>query len=323
MWVVKKAKLSENRSRFTKAKLPKAPTVPTVDDNRRDIFDDKAQSPRWQQIHQIADSKVNEISDHVVKAAKETQKLVNQSDLVDIMAAGDNPGDLVDWEFYRSQLDSALYVLRQIVIESASKMKIHLPPEFRGFKFDPAGARISEYGEQIFADWTERTRLAFLDTVRTASTRQDNLGLKRAAGAAIATIGLTKRLSLAVINLQNKIATTQVKKQNEEQALQAALEYANKLVIFRALRFGRHESIRAANHGYMELVEQGIDDGAIPKSRAKKTWIVTPDDRLCPWCAPMADVTIPVGDLFSTGYGMIEEPPMHVLCRCSVDIVFS
>lgn len=51
---------------------------------------------------------------------------------------------------------------------------------------------------------------------------------------------------------------------------------------------------------------------------AKKRWTVTADDRLCPICAPMQGIEVPLDAAFPGG---VQGPPRHPQCRCALVLV--
>ncbi len=84
----------------------------------------------------------------------------------------------------------------------------------------------------------------------------------------------------------------------------------------RADLIARHESMLAANEGqrlgWKQAEEQGLLD-----SSAKRVWITTPDERLCPICKPLEDKTATLDGEYPGGYS---GPPAHVQCRCTEGI---
>lgn len=86
----------------------------------------------------------------------------------------------------------------------------------------------------------------------------------------------------------------------------------------RAETIARTESIAASNIGQIGTWKDLQAAGLLPPD-ARKRWVVTHDDRLCPICRPMAGQTVPIAALFdSTTAGSILAPPLHPNCRCAV-----
>lgn len=85
----------------------------------------------------------------------------------------------------------------------------------------------------------------------------------------------------------------------------------------RAETIARTETMRASNQGQLEAWNQATEAGLLT-GREQKEWIVTPDDRLCPICEPMDGVNVPLDADFDVDGDMIDGPPAHPNCRCTV-----
>lgn len=94
----------------------------------------------------------------------------------------------------------------------------------------------------------------------------------------------------------------------------------------RAQRIARTETLRAGNAGALEAYKQsGVVIG--------KQWFTAMDEMVCEWCAPMngrvkalnnnffhqgESFTGKDGGIIRLDYSNIEEPPLHVNCRCTL-----
>lgn len=126
-------------------------------------------------------------------------------------------------------------------------------------------------------------------------------------------IGLTERQALAVIRRrfqQTKRGVPAVK------AAKDAERYAARLLTQRAEMIARTEIIRASTDGQLETWSQARQQGLIGP-RAGKRWMVTPDDRLCPRCAPLEGEVRPLDGTFEG----VDGPPLHPQCRCALVLV--
>lgn len=88
----------------------------------------------------------------------------------------------------------------------------------------------------------------------------------------------------------------------------------------RAETIARTETMRASNEGQQQAWNQAVDAGLLSGGE-QKVWIVTPDDRLCPICEGMEDVTIPIDEDFDVEGERVSTPPGHPRCRCTVGLV--
>ncbi len=78
-------------------------------------------------------------------------------------------------------------------------------------------------------------------------------------------------------------------------------------------------TINALNLGQQLGWRQARDNGLIDDS-ARRFWIVTPDDRLCPECAAVPGMNpdgVGLDEEFDTPYGPMEGPTLHPQCRCT------
>ncbi len=88
----------------------------------------------------------------------------------------------------------------------------------------------------------------------------------------------------------------------------------------RAETIARTETMRASNEGQQQAWNQAVDAGVLTGAE-QKVWIVTPDDRLCPICEGMEDVTILMDEDFDVDGERVSTPPGHPRCRCTIGLV--
>ena len=97
--------------------------------------------------------------------------------------------------------------------------------------------------------------------------------------------------------------------------------YRDRLVRQRSATIARTELMRASNMGQQLLWDNAVKAGRLDPSRVRKRWILTPDDRLCPFCREMANVTAALqGDFSHPKFGQVPTPPLHPQCRCAVGL---
>jgi len=81
------------------------------------------------------------------------------------------------------------------------------------------------------------------------------------------------------------------------------------------------EAFSIVNLGQRLAMEQAAQQGGVV-SLVRRTWIITDDERLCIWCEQIPDMNpdgVGLDETFSTPYGPAMQPPVHPLCRCSVE----
>jgi SPP1 gp7 family putative phage head morphogenesis protein len=129
-------------------------------------------------------------------------------------------------------------------------------------------------------------------------------------------IGLTERQAQAAANYRASLI---------DQGLTIARvntlvdRYVAKKVRERAESIARTEILSALNEGAQESWRQARAEGLLGKG-SDKEWIVTPDERLCPYCEPLDGVRVPLDEKFRTGLGEVSGPPLHPQCRCTIAV---
>jgi len=97
----------------------------------------------------------------------------------------------------------------------------------------------------------------------------------------------------------------------------------------RAEMIARTETIRASNLGQQSLWMQWNDQGLIPDS-ARRAWVITPDDRLCPICTTLEGAIAGLRTEFDTSVEFSQTrtqrfttltPPIHPRCRCALALI--
>ena len=106
--------------------------------------------------------------------------------------------------------------------------------------------------------------------------------------------------------------------------ISSAKEQRAKLIIAKGIKdrakaVGDHESWNAKEQGkqaaWLYALRSGVISGA-----ANKVWHTAKDERVCPSCGPLDGKKIPVGAKFETDQGKTLTPPLHVSCRCEVQL---
>lgn len=95
--------------------------------------------------------------------------------------------------------------------------------------------------------------------------------------------------------------------------------YRTRMIQMRAQTIARTETIRASNAAQNLAWEQAADKGLLDRTTVRRFWLVTPDDRLCPYCEAVPGLNedgVALGDYFDTPLGPVLFGPLHPNCRC-------
>jgi hypothetical protein len=106
-------------------------------------------------------------------------------------------------------------------------------------------------------------------------------------------------------------------------AYQSARAYAARLRTARARTIARTETTRALWEGQRMFWEQAMTDGLVDPTNMRKRWRTARDERTCPICKRLHNVTLEWDDKFRLADGsFLMGPPAHPNCRCEVTVLW-
>lgn len=301
------------------------------------------------------------LRDAFLAAAATVKSSIKLSTLAEALQAGNIEGLLRDLDI-EQKLSAAfrgegLDVSQTTVIEAveqtfrdaatAAMSKLPLKIE-RAISFDLLNPRAVEFLQQyefemireITADTTAAIREVMLRSFR------EGIPPRQAAIEIRSVIGLTSKQAAAVGRFQQALAestpesirqalqrelrdhrfdSTLIRALQQETVLsraqiqQMTQRYYERFLRHRAETIARTETIRAASAGQHELFLQGEQRGLFNRSNVMRRWIVSGDERTCPICMGLNGQKAGLNENFPGGYFY---PPAHVMCRCSVSLVF-
>lgn len=168
---------------------------------------------------------------------------------------------------------------------------------------------------QFVTGVTEETRRAIRQVVVESFTA--GITPRETAARVREIVGLTPRQSQAVITRRSALLR---EGHSQAEAGRRARRYAERLLGRRAETIARTEIMRAANAGQRASWAAAVETGHM-SARSEKVWIVAPDDRLCPYCEPLEGARTPLDGKFDTSLGLLDGPPLHPNCRCTLGVV--
>lgn len=136
-----------------------------------------------------------------------------------------------------------------------------------------------------------------------------------------AVIGLTPNQAKAVTTYRAQLVAEERKPDQIDRMVE---KYRKRLLRVRSETIARTETIRASSAGQQAAWDQAAQNGLISRGRTRQQWLVTLDDRLCPYCAVVPEMNpggVPLGQPFRTPLGNVLYPPLHPRCRCATILV--
>jgi hypothetical protein len=99
--------------------------------------------------------------------------------------------------------------------------------------------------------------------------------------------------------------------------------YIETLRDYSAFNIAEDQLARAVNAGMESMWRQALDRGYITVADLEREWVVTPDDRLCAICAPMAGERASLLGSWTLKSGIQVPTPTdaHPRCRCTQKLV--
>lgn len=303
----------------------------------------KANAGGWKEIHAIADKLEPRVARAFLQAI-DTALKNNRTTLSQIENALEsrNITQVLDLlETIPSDVESALRAgdltsaLRDVYEQAGQRSMTDVLEQLRRtglggaelqVKFDLLNPRSVEflraYDGNLIRELANETRRSIIGIVQ----RGFEEGLPPKAQARrikdLPTFGLTARQSRAVDNYRASLVDagyTGLK-------LEKAVDRFNKTMLRnRAFTIARTETIRGSSYGQREAWKQAEDAGLVDKSRTRRKWIITPDDRLCSYCRAIPNMNpegVGLDQPFQTLSGSVLTPPAHPNCRCAVGLTF-
>jgi hypothetical protein len=284
-------------------------------------------------LHRVADRQVSQMTEALVESVKRirsriTTSLVEQDigqEPVGLLVLIDERLQFAKTAEPSQRLEATIGTLLEdgagvalaigVDREEAARLATHLKVK-NPFMQQAAETLTASLIQGVTAESKKAVRQIMADAYR------DGLAPAESAKLIRRVIGLTRGQAAAV-------------KAREALSPQTVDAFADKLLRHRARVIARTETMRAANRGQQEAWKAMVRDGLIDTRQMQQVWIVTPDDRLCPVCAPMDGKAVSLGSRFeSTERGVlpservgfagetVECPPLHPQCRCTLGAVF-
>jgi len=266
-------------------------------------------------LHRIADRLAPDMKQAFLEAVRALRAKIDPTQLQALLARGDQ-GDLgAFWQTFEQEVGPTL---RQ-PISDATLRAGQRTGNALGMAFDITNPRarqaIDRQSLTLIHDITQESRAAIRAILREGFN--GGIDVPEMARRIRGSIGLNERGATAVENFRRAQLEQGI---DPDVVEERALSYAQRLLRQRATNIARTETIAAANQGQQAAWEEAQAQGYL--GAAMRTWITTPDDRLCEEiCAPMDGQVRGINEPFTTGEGdLVMLPPAHPSCRCAVGL---
>lgn len=290
------------------------------------FVDRVAAAPEWKLVHRQSDAIVPAMRTVYERAVRAVELATPWDDVeVRLEAARVDVDDLIPWGSVGAMalFDPWTRLLGPLFMRMGRISSRRLPVFTKRRTiiagiFDEANQRAVTWAERNAADLVvahaDVQRLAIREAVLAGfeqglPPRALALDLRRLVGhtARDARAVIKRRVDLQVAGLTPDRVTSEVDR------------FAQRLLRRRSENIARTETIKASVQGQLEGWKQNRDARLLSRELVKE-WIVTPDDRLCPICAPLDEVQVDVDGMFDTSIGRVSGPPAHPSCRCALGL---
>lgn len=199
-----------------------------------------------------------------------------------------------------------------------------IPGAQLGILFNLQNPRVQEYIDNYVADRVVMIGEPTRDAIKGIVSRgfAEGRTVDQMARQIRDHIGLLPRQVTALERFEQTLIDAKVPPSRRKARLEAR---ARRMIRQRARNIARTETINASSAGQHQLWLQARDEGWVNPNLTRRVWIVTPDDRLCPICAPIPSMNpngVGLEEPFNTPDGPRMHPAQHPSCRCSTGLKF-
>lgn len=281
-------------------------------------------------LQRIADAATPQVRQAFLDAIQRIRGTIQEQELRDALERGDIEGALraLDLENrMRTQLNANMTAPLEDVLLAAGRAAPALIKPPRGgqitMRFDVTNPKVAQfirdYDFSLIRQISQESRDAVRDVVLNA-VRFGGHPVRDQAKQIMQVVGLTTRQANAVGNYRSALEEEGREGDQVDRMVDA---YQNRVLRQRANNIARTETIRASNAGQTMAWDQAADKGLLNRGSMRRQWLVTPDDRLCVFCAAVPALNPggqPIGGMFTTPLGPVAYPPLHPQCRCATVI---
>jgi len=294
------------------------------------FFTDASSSvPDWKLLHTVADAQYPKFLQSWGQAFGEAQGAVDIPTLTQFLQSGHLQAAektlLTAWKDVglsgqESRLDPILFN----TVSQGANAAISLWPATTGtpwggsfsLQLPEAEAFINRLGADMVREVSDVTRQGIRGIVYRGF--QEGFPPDQMARQMRAMVGLTEKQLGPIERYTAKLAADGVSPEKIEELRQKLVA---RKIRQRTATIARTESITAAGAGQQQMWLQARDQALLNDGKTRRVWIVTPDDRLCPFCQAIPDLNpqgVTLDAPFKTPGSPVLFPAAHPNCRCAI-----
>ena len=289
-------------------------------------------SPEYRALHNIARKVRPLFKAELVGGINLFKKNINLHDLVEALEEADpaKAMDAVPWEDFGGAIEGIGQVTFDGLSESAEKSKTLFRKSIKKLVgvesevvFDADNPDVKDYIDNNLGELITKIKQNTQTAIQAVISDGLNRGVppRESAKQIKQMIGLNDRQVVASMNHRKKLEKQDIKGRKLDLAME---KFTQKQLKYRSELIARTEAMNANNRGMMEVINQNADAGLFDRSSARKKWIVTPYDRVCKICRPMANKEVGIDEEFKLRDGRsVMTPPAHPNCNCSFSLELS
>ena len=319
--------LSDDMSAVTTASLEHGPLLREMTSPPRiakALDDDES----YLLIHQVADRVIPRLQRRfyeVMSAARHAVPLDNLAQAI-TRRQSTRAEEAIGWNTIQESLRvvSSETFLQSIVLSGEGAAEELATQIAASVAFNTASPRVAAYAQSQAALLVTRILETTRQTIREAIARVFTAEFRETAETAARLIrdqvGLLPRQSATL----ERFRTLLIEQGIEAPQVERRVERLSRAMLRqRSQTIARTEILDAANAGQQMLWEQAAHEGLYDTRRARRFWLLTPDDRLDPHCEEIPERNpegVALDQPFDTSFGPVMRPTLHQNCRCSVTL---
>jgi hypothetical protein len=276
-------------------------------------------SPDWKDLLALAEKLEPEARRRFLEAVAGLRDQLDLEELADALVRRQvlSPRDLASDAYLLQRLEPLLETVQKGIEQAGALATATLASRLNvPMRFDIVNPFAVDYTQRralnLITGITAEARQAIRDAVARGFT--DGLTRREVSRVIRPVIGLNSRQAQALMNYRAQLLAQGL---NADRVAALVDRYSAKLLRDRAATIARTEMMKSANGGTRLAWLQAVERKLL-SSDVERKWTVTPDDRLCPYCAAMQGQTQRLDKPFVSPLDgrSVLDPPLHPRCRC-------